>query len=137
MEIVAKSKYIRTSPRKLRLVANVVRGLPVVQAEKILVGLNKRATQPLLLTLKQAVANAVKNSDLVKESLVVKSLEIGEGPTLKRGRPGSRGYWHQILKRTSHIRMILEGKQRPKENKGIDKGTVKKERSVKKNGTKS
>lgn len=138
MEVIAKSKYVRTSPRKVRLVADVVRGLKAEEAEKILKGFNKRATQPLLLTLKQGVANAVKNFDLIKDSLVIKSLEVGKGPTYKRGKAVSRGYWHPILKRTSHIKMVLEGQPRVKEEKGKKKDiSVKKERKEKKNGTKS
>ena len=116
MEIIAKSKNVRISPRKVRLVADVVRGLKVEEAEKILIGLNKKATEPLLLVLKQGIANATKNFDLIRETLILKSLEIGKGPTYKRGRPASRGYWHPILKRTSHIRMILEGEERKKKN---------------------
>ena len=138
MEVIAKSKYIRMSPRKVRLIANVVRGLKAEEAEKILIGLNKRATQPILLTLKQGVANAVKNFDLIKETLVIKSLEVGKGPTYKRIRAASRGYRHLILKRTSHIKMILEGEKRTKEEKDKEKKSVsiKKERKEKKNGAK-
>jgi len=138
MEIIAKSKNVRISPRKVRLVADVVRGLKVEEAEKILIGLNKKATEPLLLVLKQGIANATKNFDLIRETLILKSLEIGKGPTYKRGRPASRGYWHPILKRTSHIRMILEGEERKKEEKPkkkILKG--KKETEKEENGTKS
>lgn len=138
MKVIARSKNIRISPRKLRLVADVVRGLKIEEAEKILIGINKRATGPLLLTLKQGIANATKNFDLVKETLVLKSLEIGKGPTFKRGRPASRGYWHPILKRTSHIRMILEGEERKKEEKQKNKILKdKKEIKKEKNGTKS
>jgi len=129
MEVLARSKNIRMSARKLRLVADVVRGLPADQALAILQHLRRQAAQPLLLTLKQGVANAVNNFALPKDSLKVKMLEIGEGPTFKRGRPASRGRWHQIFKRTSHIRMILEGEK--KEPKG--KKIVKKESKSKKN----
>jgi len=138
MEVIARSKNIRMSPRKVRLVADVVRGLKVKEAEKILIGLNKRATEPLLLTLKQGIANATKNFDLIKETLILKSLEIGKGPTFKRGRPASRGYWHPILKRTSHIRMVLEGEERKREEKTKGKILkVKKEIKKERNGTKS
>jgi large subunit ribosomal protein L22 len=132
MEVIAKSKYIRISPRKVRLIADVVRGLKTEEAEKILKGLNKRATQPIFLTLKQGIANAVKNFDLIKESLVIKSLEVGKGPTYKRTRAVSRGYWHPILKRTSHLKMVIEGELRGKEEK-----EKKKEGKEKKDGTKS
>lgn len=112
MEVLARSKNIRMSARKLRLVADVVRGLAASEAVVILKHLRQRAAQPLLLTLKQGMANAVNNFGLQKNSLKIKTLEIGEGPTYKRGRPVSRGRWHPILKRTSHIRLILEGEQK-------------------------
>ncbi len=109
MEVIAKSKYIRMSPRKVQLVATLIRGLSVSEAKNILNKLNKRATVPLLLTLKQAIGNAVKNFGLSEKSLMIKRLEIGKGPSYKRGRPVSRGQWHTILKRTCHITMVLEG----------------------------
>lgn len=117
MEVVAKSKYIRMSPKKMRLVAAAIVHLSVAKAEMILTKLNKRATRPLLLTLKQGVANAVGNFGLNKESLLIKRLEIGKGPIYKRGRPVARGQWHSILKRTCHITMILEGQEKKKEKK--------------------
>lgn len=109
MEIAAESKHVRISPRKMRLVADLVRGLPVQEAMDILIHLNKRAAKPLLLTLKQGIGNAVNNFSLEKDDLLIKRLEIGKGPTYKRGRPVSRGIWHRILKRTCHIKMVLEG----------------------------
>lgn len=93
----------------MRLVADLVRGLLAKKAMDILTHLNKNGAKPLLLTLKQAVGNAVNNFNLEKDNLLVKKLEIGKGPTFKRGRPASRGIWHPILKRTCHIKMILEG----------------------------
>ena len=109
MEVIAKSKYVRISPQKMRLVADLIRGLPAQEAMDILTHLNRAAAKPLLLTLKQGIANAVNNFNLKKDNLLIKKLEIGEGPVLKRGRPVSKGAWHQILKRTSHINLILEG----------------------------
>jgi len=117
MEITARSKSVRISARKMRLVADAVRGLPVDQALIILQHLRKRAAKPLLLVLKQGMANAANNFGLQKDGLKIKTLEIGEGPTYKRGRPVSRGRWHPILKRTSHIRMILEGKKKETKKK--------------------
>lgn len=116
MEVLAKSKYIRISARKMRLVADLIRGLKADGALAILSHLNKAAARPLLLTLKQGMGNAVNNFNLEKGSLLIKKLAIGKGPTHKRGRPVSRSRWHPILKRTSHIVMILEGKE--KEKKG-------------------
>lgn len=118
MEVIAKSKFIRTSPRKIRLVADAIRGMKVEQAVEILKNINKRAAKVLLLVLKQGTGNAVNNFKLDKSSLLIKKIEIGKGPTYKRGRPVSRGQWHSILKRTSHITIVLEGEEiKPKSKK--------------------
>jgi len=109
MEVIAKSKFIRISARKMRLVADAVRGSKTNTAVIALGHLNKSAAKPLLLTLKQGVANAVNNFKLNKDSLIIKKLEINEGPTYKRWNAVSRGQGHSILKRTSHIVMVLEG----------------------------
>jgi len=123
MEIIAKSKFIRISPKKLNLLAGVVRGLPVNQAESILMNLNQKGSRFLLLLLKQGVANATKNFDLLPKTLKIKRLEVGKGPSYKRGRPVSRGQWHPILKRTSHLLMVIEGEkaQESNESKKEDK----------------
>lgn len=112
MEVIAESKFIRMTPRKLRLVANQVRGLDVQQAIEVLKGLDKRANHPILLTLKQAVGNAVNNFNLDKTGLRIKSLEIGKGPINKRWQFVARGRVHQVQKKTSHIRMVLEGEEK-------------------------
>ena len=109
MEVIAKSTFIRPTPRKLRLVADQIRGLGVAQAEAILKNLNKKAAKPLLMVLKQGIGNAVNNFKLNKDNLRIKQLEIGEGPRMKRTRFVSRGRVHQIQKRLSHIKMVLEG----------------------------
>jgi len=140
MEVIAKSKYIRLSPKKLNLVAAAIRGLQITEAEKILTHLNKRGSHFLLLVLKQAKANAVKNFDLQEKGLKIKKLMVNKGPTYKRGRPVSRGQWHPILKRTSHVTMFLEGEERKegKENTNNKENREKKEGKEKKeNGTKS
>jgi len=117
MEVIAKSKYIRLSQKKLNLMAAVIRGLSVVEAEKILTFLNKRGSRPLLLVLKQAKANALKNFNLQEKGLKIKKLVVTKGPSYKRGRPVSRGQWHPILKRTSHVTMVLEGEEKKEEEK--------------------
>lgn len=114
MEIIAQSKFIRMSPRKISLVAKALRGLEASGALEILKNLNKKAAEPLLLTLKQGIANAINNFKLDKSSLVIKRIEIGKGVTYKRGQPISRGQWHPILKRTSHLRIVLEGEKAKK-----------------------
>jgi len=122
MEIIAYQKFVRTSPRKLRLVADAVRNLPPTQALTQLKFINKRAAVPLAKVFKQAVSNAVNNSNLKETDLKIKHLQIEEGPTLKRWRAVSRGRAHRILKRMSHIKIVLEAKEEAK--KKISKKTT-------------
>lgn len=110
----ATQKYIRTSPRKLRLVADAVRGLPADRALEYLKFLGKRAALPVAKTIRQAAASAKDQSGIDAENLLVKIIDIGEGPTLKRFRAVSRGTAHNIMKRSSHIRVVLERKNGPK-----------------------
>lgn len=105
----ATQKYIRTSPRKLRLVADAVRGLPADKALDYLRFLGKRAALPLRKTINQAVAAAKDTKGFKPEDLTVKIIDIGEGPTFKRWRAVSRGAAHSIAKRSSHIHVELEG----------------------------
>jgi len=120
MLIKAESKFIRTSPRKIRLVADHVRSLSPDEAVITLSHLRKRAATPLLKTLKQALANAVNNHNLPKDSLLIQSIEVNEGPTYKRWQPVSRGRAHSIFKRTSHIKIILKSPE-PKKSKKLTK----------------
>ena len=110
--IKAESKFIRTSPRKIRLVADLVRNMSLKEALDTLTHLRKRAAKPLLKTIKQAVANAVNNLNLDKNSLEIQSIEVNEGSTYKRWNPVSRGRAHSIFKRTSHIKVILNSNQK-------------------------
>lgn len=111
MEVKARASFIRSSPRKLRLVASVIKEFSLDEALTFLENSPKRASLPLLRVVKQAVANATKNLGLEKESLKLKKIEIGEGPTYKRWRAVSRGRAHGIQKRTSHITVVLEGEK--------------------------
>ena len=129
-QIKAERKYIRTSPRKIRLVADLVRQMSVPEAIITLTHLRKRAATAMLKTLKQAQANAVNNHNLSKDSLLIQSIE---GATYKRFRPVSRGRAHSILKRTSHIKIILKSKlakkpktKKPKSTKTTSKKPIKK-----------
>lgn len=112
MQIKAERKYIRTSPRKIRLVADLVRKMSLDQAITTLTHLRKRAATAMLKTLKQAQANAVNNYNLSKESLLIQSIEVNEGATYKRWNPVSRGRAHSIFKRTSHIKVILKSESK-------------------------
>lgn len=100
----------RQSPRKVRLVADLVRGKRVAEAEAELKNLTKRAALPLAKTLRAAIANAAASTQVSaadRERLVVKSVRVDKGPTLKRIRPRARGTASRINKRTSHISVTL------------------------------
>lgn len=107
----ATQKYIRTSPRKLRLVADAVRHLDPGAALQYLRFLSQRAAGPLHHALRSAIANAKSAQGLGPESLRIKSIDIAEGPTYKRWRAVSRGSAHSVMKRTSHINITLEEKK--------------------------
>ncbi|MDP3888491.1 MAG: 50S ribosomal protein L22 [bacterium] len=108
MDIIAQSKFIRTSPRKLRLVARSLRGLSAQKALVLLNQMDKRAADPLAKTIKSALSNAVNNFKASAEELKIKTIDIGGGPIYKRSQPVSRGRAHEIKKRTSHIKVVLE-----------------------------
>lgn len=104
----ATQKYIRTSPRKLRLVADAVRELSADKALEYLKFMGKRAAEPLYKTLKAAVSNAKSSHGLTADKLKIETIDIGEGPVYKRWRAVSRGMAHSIMKRTSHINITLK-----------------------------
>lgn len=106
MEFIAVQKYLIMSPKKARLVADVVRKLSPMEAISRLPFTNKRAALPLIKVIKSAMASA-KAKGVSDEALVIKEIQINEGPRLKRGIPVSRGQWHPIKKRMAHIRVIL------------------------------
>ena len=145
MEVIAQAKFVRQTPRKLRLVADEIRGLEATEAEIILKSLNKKAARLLLKTLRQGIANAENNFNLNKEGLKIKKLEIGEGPRMKRYRFVAKGRVHQILKKMAHIKMVLEGEEKKPHSVKTTRGKKKEEKKPasakatagKKNGTKS
>lgn len=107
MKARATSKYVGTSSRKLGLVAALVRGRTVSQARNLLAQTPKRAAGPVGLALSSAIANAENNHNLRQADLIVESVLIGPGPTLKRARPRARGSASAIRKRSSHITVIV------------------------------
>jgi large subunit ribosomal protein L22 len=107
MEAKAKLTMIRISPRKVRLVADSIRNKKVQEAIAILYNQDKRSSEPVLKLLNSAVANAVNNNGMEADQLFVKTIYVNEGPTLKRFRPKDHGKAFQILKRTSHITIIV------------------------------
>ena len=107
----ASATHIRISPRKVRMVVDTVRGKSVSQALSILGFTRKKAALPVQKLLKSAVANAVENGGISDvDTLVIDRIMVDEGPTLKRYMPRARGRATPIRKRTSHIRIMLRGR---------------------------
>lgn len=111
MEAKAHLTMLRSTPQKTRLVADLIRGKDVRQAEDILLFTNRRAAKPILKLLKSAKANAVNNHDMFEDELFVSQIMVNEGPTLKRYLPRARGRADLLRKRTSHITIVLEEKR--------------------------
>jgi large subunit ribosomal protein L22 len=107
MEVGATYRYAKISPFKAREVTREIQGLPVSTALDVLSFTPKKAAVLINKTLKSAVANAENNANLKVEGLVVKQAIVGEGPTMKRMMTRARGSGSQILKRSSHIRIVL------------------------------
>jgi large subunit ribosomal protein L22 len=127
MEFISTQKYIRISPKKIRDVASLVKGLKPLRALEVLPFVGKRGALPLEKTLRTAIANA-KQKGVSDSDLSIKEIQVMEGPRLKRGIAASRGRWHPIKKRMSHIKVVLisktevrkqaakSGKEKGKEN---------------------
>ena len=107
MEVRSTYKYARISPFKVREVTREIQGLPVSAALDVLAFTPKKAAFLIGKTLKSAIANAENNANLKPDGLVVKEATVGEGPTMKRIMARARGSASRILKRTSHIRIVL------------------------------
>lgn len=108
MEVIAQSKSVRISPRKVRLVVSAVRRLQAQKALDALSLIRKRPETAIAKTLKSAIANAKNNAKLNMEKLFIKSIEVNEGSSLKRYHPSTRGRIHPYKKRSSHIKITLE-----------------------------
>jgi large subunit ribosomal protein L22 len=115
VEITSKLKYYRMSPRKVRLVVDLVRGKKVKSALGQLSFLKKRSSDAIAKLLKSAVSDAKHNFKISsEENLYIKKITVDEGPTLKRFMPRARGTSSPIRKRTSHITVVLE--EQPKKS---------------------
>ncbi len=106
MDYTATIKYIRTSPRKLRLVADIVRALPIERALEALARLPQVASHQMRDAIISAAANA-KTKQTKAAGLMVKTLEVGQGPSMRRWRAVSRGQAHGYKRRMAHIRVVL------------------------------
>jgi large subunit ribosomal protein L22 len=108
MEVQAKAKWVRTSPRKARLVAQTLRNLPVSEALVACQFMPKAAARDVAKVIRSAQANAENNFNLVRDDLVIKDIRVEPGPMLKRGQPRAMGRLFSVFKRTSHIIAVVE-----------------------------
>ena len=106
-EVRATAKYVRVSPGKARLVVDLVRGKSVENAFNILQFCERHVAVDVEKVLRSAVANAENNNGLRRDDLVIVRAYVNEGPTLKRIRPRAKGSASRILKRTSHITIVV------------------------------
>jgi large subunit ribosomal protein L22 len=106
-EVKAQAKWVRTSPRKARVVAEHIRGRSVPEARSVLAFTPRAAAREIEKVLRSAVANAEANHGLLGEDLVVRAAFVDDGPTLKRWRARARGRVARIRKRTCHITVLL------------------------------
>lgn len=111
MEVKAKARFIRMSPRKIRLVIDMIRGLSVNQARLQLHVMKKAAAEPVEKLLESAVANAEHNFQLKAQDLYIKQIIADGGPTLDRWRARAFGRAASIRRRTTHISITLEPRQ--------------------------
>ncbi len=109
-KVIAKAKYLRTSPQKAGLVLALIRGKSLIEARRILTFSSKRVARHILKTLESAAANALVKG-FKEENLEVKKATADSGPTFKRTRFVSRGKVHRILKRTAHVTIELEASE--------------------------
>lgn len=106
-EARALAKTVRLTPRKARLVIDLVRGLKVSEALALLANVNKSATTPVVKTIKSAAANAVNNFNMKEEDLFIKEIYANDGMRMKRYRPRAKGSASGLVKRTCHITVVV------------------------------
>jgi large subunit ribosomal protein L22 len=114
MQVTALAKGVRMSPRKVSLVASLVRGRTVADALVILEHTPKRAAKPVQKAIASAKANAVTNHAADVNSLVIEHLTVTAGTRIKRFRPAAQGRALPFQKKTSHIKVVLTGAEKPK-----------------------
>ncbi len=117
MPITAKLRYLRIAPRKVRMVADLIKGKTARQAQTILTFISKRAAEPFLKLLKSALANAKNNFQIEEAGLYISKILTDEGPKHKRWRARARGRAAEIQKKTSHISLVLDTIQGEKPRK--------------------
>lgn len=107
MDVKASGKYMHISPQKVRQIVGAIKGKPAGAGLNMLKFMPQKSAQMVEKILRSAVANADQNPDIDVDTLVVKNIIVDEGPMLKRFRPRARGRASRILKRTSHITVIV------------------------------
>lgn len=127
MAVKAEAKGVRLSPRKVAEVAALVRGRTVEDAIVILQHTPRRAAMPVLKTIKSAQANATHNHNYKADGLKIVEITVNHGTRMKRFRPAAMGRALPFMKRTSHIRVLLDGEQRPAKKPTAVKPADKKE----------
>lgn len=111
MEVKALLRFYRYSPKKMKIICDLIKGKPVEEAETILRFTNKRGSKAVLKLLESAIANAKNNFDIRDiENLYIKKINLGPGPSYKRGRPAPMGRFHLYKHRTLHLQLILDKK---------------------------
>jgi large subunit ribosomal protein L22 len=111
MEVRAVTKYVRISPLKVRKLVDAIKGKPVEAGLNVLKFMPQKAAAIVEKIVRSAAANADQNPNINVDSLVIRNLIVDQGPTLKRFRARARGRGSRILKRTSHITVILAEKK--------------------------
>ena len=111
MEARAIFRNVRIAPRKVKVVCDLIRGKSAAEANAIMMNTPKAASEILVKLLKSAVANAENNHNMDPEKLYVAEVSVSPGPIMKRIRPMSHGRAFRILKRTSHITLVLKEKE--------------------------
>ena len=140
-EVRAEAKWVRSSPRKARLVVEHIRGRTVPEARTVLAFSQRAVARDVEKVLRSAVANAEANHGLVGDNLVVSAAYVDEGPTIKRWRPRARGRVARIRKRTCHItvklRPVVENRRAPEPSAEEEKPKRAKRAPAKKSQTSS
>ncbi len=115
-EVMAIEKYVRMSPRKVRLLVDLVRGRGVDEAIAMLKVTPKEAARAVEKAINSAASNATQNYGLTREDLFVSTIYADEGPTLKRMKAGARGRYKPILKRSAHITVGVAEREKAEES---------------------
>jgi large subunit ribosomal protein L22 len=134
MAFEVKLKHLKISPRKVRLVADMIRGKKIDEAQAILGFAVKKGADPILKLLNSAVANVKNNAKKDIDNLFISKLTVDEGPTAKRIMPRAKGKADRIMKRSSHITLVLDEKRGPA--KAAKKAKAKKAEKLEEAGTK-